>query len=201
MQHTPGIPHVEGIVHGHGAVRPQREHGPDDLSITSPAFDDDRVAFAHVFRATSPALCKVAIEISFELAKDGVEHRAWRDGARPVDVDARFQEEPGVGLLRGEFEGRCPARELRRRPEALAQREIVDLDHDAVGVEVEGPAFVRPFPAVSRDFVDTLAAAPVRFDGQALTASIAVSLCRGCYSVRLQVTFRPAEAGRYQVVE
>ena len=56
---------------------------------------------------------------------------------------------------------------LRGRPEPLAQREIVDLDDDAVGVELERPALVGPFLAERDQRVDADAAPPMRLHRQA----------------------------------
>src|SRR5204863_6101750 len=69
-------------------------------------------------------------------------------------------------LLRRELERGGPAWKFGRGSEALAPRQIVDLDHDAVGVEVERAPFVGPFAAELRNLVDARAALPVRLDRQ-----------------------------------
>ena len=75
-------------------------------------------------------------------------------------------EQLRVRLLRRELERGRPPRELRGRPERLAQREVVDLDDDAVGVELERLPAVGPGPAELDDLVDAGTLLKVRFDRQ-----------------------------------
>ena len=83
-------------------------------------------------------------------------------------------------LLRRKLERRRPARKLRGRAELLAQREVVDLDDDAVGVEVERPPLVGPFFAERRDGGDACTPSPVRFHRQTPLAHRGehVAMCR-----------------------
>jgi hypothetical protein len=62
------------------------------------------------------------------------------------DVDRDLQQ-LRMRLLRGELERRRPPRKLGRRPQLLAQREVVDFDDDAVGVELEAVPFLGPLAA------------------------------------------------------
>ena len=88
---------------------------------------------------------------------------------RPTLTSIRFSV--GRRLLRGELERRRPARKLRRRAEPLAQRQVVHLDDDAVGVEVERSGACRPTPAQKATTSSMLVAAPpVRLDRQAPAA-------------------------------
>ena len=91
----------------------------------------------------SSALCRVAIEIVEPATNTGssTAYGVLRAGAPDVDLDL---QQLRVRLLRREFERGRPARELGRGAEPLAQREVGDLDHDAVGVELELRRFVVP---------------------------------------------------------
>ena len=114
-------------------------------------------------RATSCALCSVAMEIVEPASRTG------SSTANGVTAPVRptltsIAEQLGVRLLRGELEGGRPPRKLRRGAEPLAQREIVHLDDDAIGVELEALPFVGPLLAERDDRVDAVAAPPVRFD-------------------------------------
>ena len=53
---------------------------------------------------------------------------------------------------------------LRRRAQPLAQRQVVHLDDDAVGAEIQRLPPIGPFLAERRDAGDVVAAAPVRLD-------------------------------------
>ena len=116
-------------------------------------------------RAMSSALCSVAIEIVDPGEEHRLEDRVRRDRAGPADIDVDLQEFR-VRLLRRELEGGRPPRELRGRAQPRAQREVVNLDDDAVGVEVEGPAPVGPRLGRTRPRRRCLRTPPVRFDRQ-----------------------------------
>ena len=124
--------------------RPQAEDRRDDArDDVAGLLDHDRVPFAEI-------LAREVLGVVQRRHRDrraGDEHRledgVRRVGAGAADVDFDLQQ-LRVRLLRGELERRRPARELRRRPQLLAQREVVDLDDDAVGVELEVAPRVAP---------------------------------------------------------
>ena len=123
-------------------------------------------------RARSSALCSVAIEIVDPARKTG-SRMAYGVFAPVRPTLTSIFSSFGVGLLRGELERGRPARKLRRRPQLLAQREVVDLDDDAVGVERESEAAIGPDAAELDDVVDAGAGVEVRLDRQAPAARIA----------------------------
>ena len=121
--------------------------GATTRGMTSPAFSMTTVSPSRrSLRARSSALCSVAMEIVEPGDEHRLEHGVRRVRAGPPDVDFDLQQ-LRVGLLRRELERGRPPRELRRRPELLAQREVVDLDHDAVGVELEVAPRLGPLAA------------------------------------------------------
>ena len=145
---------------------PEAEDGRDDLGDdVAPFLENHRVAFAHVFARDVLGVVQRRHGDRGSGEDDRLQDRVRRDRAGPADVDLDLQQ-PGVRLLRRELEGGRPARTLRGRPEPLAQREIVHLDHDAVGVEVERPPLVGPFLTEGGHRVDPFAAPPVAFDRQ-----------------------------------
>jgi hypothetical protein len=74
---------------------------------------------------------------------DGLENRVRRDRAGAADVHGDFPED-GCRLFRGKLERRGPPGKLRRRPELRAQRQVVYLDHDAVGIERQRAPLLCP---------------------------------------------------------
>ena len=150
----------------YGTGRAQAQNRCDDLRNDIAAFlDDDGIAFADV--AASDFLLIVQ-----RRERDGrpgeahrFEHGKRRHGAGAPDVHVDSYD-PGMRLLCREFVGGRPTREFRRGAEPLAQREIVDLDHDPVGVEVERLAFVDPFLTEGDQISHTLASTPVWLDRQ-----------------------------------
>src|ERR1700683_4257293 len=104
------------------------DHFRDDLA---PLFDNDDVALANV--AARDLL--VVVERGFLHGGAGHEHRLEhgerRHGPRAPDVDVNPQE-PAARLLRGKLERDCPSWELRRRARPRPERQIVELDDDAV---------------------------------------------------------------------
>ena len=126
---------VVGITHGCESARAQaedrRDHPRDHVAGL---LDHDRVPLAEV-------LAREVLGVVQRRHRDGragdehrLEHGVGRVRAGASDVDLDLQQ-LRVRLLRGELERRRPARELRRRAQPLAQRQVVDLDDDAVGVE------------------------------------------------------------------
>ncbi len=83
-----------------------------------------------------------------------LEHRVRRVRTRAAHVDVDPQQFR-VRLLRGELEGGRPAGELGRGAQALAKAQVVDLDHDPVGVEIELQARVGPCAAERDHVLDT----------------------------------------------
>ena len=145
---------------------PQVRIGLTTFGMTSPAFSmSTRSPSRMSLRAMSSALCSVAIEIVEPARKTG-SSTAYGVTAPVRPTLTSIFAATVVRLLRGELERRRPARKLRGRAEPFAQREVVHLDDDAVGVEVERPALLGPLVAEGDHLVDAVAARPVRFDRQ-----------------------------------
>ena len=114
----------------------------------------------------SSALCSVAIEIVEPARNTGsstaygvtapVRPTLTRDRRRTVVASAAAGNLK-ASAHRGNFGG---------RPQPLAEREVVHLDHDAVGVELERLALVLPRAAVREQRVDPGAPRPVRLHRQ-----------------------------------
>ena len=102
--------------------------------------------------------------------------------ARAADIDIDPQQ-LRVRLLRRELERRGPSRKFRGRPEPLAKRQVVDLDDDAVGVELEILAAVRPRPAEFDTSSIPAHAVKVRLDRQSPCAQ-RTAACRDGYLAR-----------------
>ena len=113
----------------------------------------------------SSALCSVAIEM-VEPATNTGSSTAYGVFAPVRPTLTSISEQLRVRLLRGKLERGRPARKLRGRAEPLAQREVVHLDDDAVGVELEVAPLVGPLAAELEHRVDARAALPVRLDRQ-----------------------------------
>ena len=112
--------------------------------MTSPAFSMTTVSPSRrSLRAMSSALCSVAIEI-VEPATNTGSSTAYGVFAPVRPTFTSICSSFVCCLLRGELERGRPARKLRGAPEPLAEREVVQLDDDAVGVELELLALRRP---------------------------------------------------------
>ncbi len=86
--------------------------------------------------AISCSLCSVAIWM-VEPARNTGSSTAYGVTAPVRPTLTAICLQPGRGLLRRELERGRPAGKLVGGAEPLAQREIVDLDDDAVGVEAQ----------------------------------------------------------------
>ncbi len=163
----PHTGHVVGITHGWASGGRRLSTGATTLRDDVAALlDDHGVAVAQVLPGDVFGVVQRRHRDGRAGEKHRLEQRERRHRARPADVDGNPQQ-PGVGLLRRELERRRPPRKLRRRAEPGAQRELVHLDDDAVGIEAERPAFLGPLLAERDQRVDALALLPVRLDGQA----------------------------------
>ena len=124
----PQAGHVVGITQARLSARRARLRiGLTTFGMTSPPFSIRTVSPSRMsLRATSSALCSVAIE----MVDAGEQHRLQdrvrrhRAGAADVHLDVRSIV---CRLLRRELEGERPARELRGGAEPLAQRESSTL--------------------------------------------------------------------------
>ena len=94
-----------------------------------------------------------------------LEHRERRGRAGPADVDLDAMQHRDFPLG-GKLERGGPPRELRGVSELFAQRRIVQLDHDAVGLERERASSLAPLLAKRDHRVDAVALLPVRLDRQ-----------------------------------
>ena len=82
-----------------------------------------------------------------------LEHGERCHGPRTSDVDLNPREKRGL-LLRGKLEGNRPPWKLARGAKETPLAELVDLDHDAVGVEVERAPLLGPLVAEGDERVD-----------------------------------------------
>ena len=144
--------HVAGISHGaapSGCGRIAVDHLRDDVAAL---LDHDACRRRGHPCARRPRRCAASPSRSCDPASSTGSSTAYGVTApvRPTLTSIRSQLR--VRLLRRELERGRPARELRRRAEPLAQRQLVHLDDDAVGVEVERPpALVGPLLAEASD--------------------------------------------------
>ena len=111
-------------------------------------------------RRSSSSLWSVERLIVVPGELDRLEDGDRRQGAGAADLDDDVVD-PGRGLPGGELVGNGPARGLGRRPQGLPLVGRVDLDDDAVGLEVERVPLLRPFAVIGEDVVDRRAAAGV----------------------------------------
>ena len=86
------------------------------------------------FRATSLALCSVAIDTVVPGDEHRLEHGERRDGARAPDVDLDLQQR-GLGLLGGNLKAIAHRGNFDVVPSGARSAMAVELDDDAVGVE------------------------------------------------------------------
>ena len=141
--------------------------GPTTRGITSPAFSITTQSPSRMsLRAMSSALCSVAIEIVEPATNTG---SSTANGVTaPVRPTLTLDLQQLRRLLLGrELERHRPARELARRAQRLAALDVVQLHHDAVGLEVQRAALLGPLGAERDHLVDSAAAPPVRFHRQA----------------------------------
>ena len=156
--------HHPGLRVRRAQAEDRRDDARDDVARL---LDDDRVPFAEILARDVLGVVQRRHRDRRSGDEHRLEHGVGRVRAGPPDVDFDLQQ-LRVRLLRRELERRRPARELRRRPQLLAQREVVDLDDDAVGVELEvAPRFSAHSRQNAISGVDAFAAPPVGFDGQA----------------------------------
>ena len=159
--------HSLGICHGSRIRRPPAQDRADDArDDVARLLDQDPVAFADV-------LPRDVVGVVQRRHRDGragdehrLEHGERRDRAGPADVHFDLLQERRL-LLRRELERDRPARELAGGAEEPPLGELIDLDHHAVGIELERAPLLRPFGAESHQRVDAGAPPPVRFDGKA----------------------------------
>ena len=140
--------------------------GLTTFGMTSPPFSmSTRSPSRRSLRATSSALWRVAIEIVEPASRTG-SSTAYGVTAPVRPTLTSIFRRIGRRLLRRKLEGGGPPRKLGGRAKPLAQRQIVDLDDHAVGVEVERAAAVRPLGAERSDLVDAVTRAPMGLDRQ-----------------------------------
>ena len=169
--------HLPGL-----AARPRLRAriGFTTFGMTSPPFSmRTRSPSRRSLRAMSSALCSVAIEI-VEPARNTGSSTAYGVTAPVRPTLTSILRSVGRRLLRRELERRRPARELRGRPEPFAQREVVHLDDDAVGVELERRGASRPTPGRRRSTASTPAQARQCGSTGSPHARIAVSISHAC---------------------
>ena len=130
---------------------PRREStGPTTFGMTSPPF-----SMMHVVAGADVAARDLLLVVQRRhldrrsRQPDRLEHGERRHRARAPDVHVDPQQ-LRRGLLGRELERDGPARELRRRPGLLPERQVVQLDDDAVGVERQRVPPVAPPLAVRR---------------------------------------------------
>ncbi len=157
---------ASGICHGWSPSRPLADHGPTTFGMMSPPFSmSTRSPSRMSRRATSCSLCSVAIEIGRAAEAHGLEHgeRRHRAGAPDVDVDAHAAA--SCACSAGNLKATAHRGNFAVVPSSLAQRQVVELDDDAVGFERQSagaPRATRAQKAIDR--VDAVAALPVRLD-------------------------------------
>ena len=166
---TSSLPH-DGQVSGicQGSARPSRSgfSTADDLRDDVAAFlDDDPVAHPDVLARDLVGVVQGRHADGGPGQQHRLEHghRRHRSGAAHLQHDV---VETGRRLLRGKLEGDRPPRELRGRPQALAVRNRVDLDHHAVGFVVETVPLVLPARTVRDQRLDAGKPFQMRLDRQ-----------------------------------
>ena len=159
--------HSVGICHGSESGGRRLRIGPTTRGMTSPAFSTRTQSRSRMsFRAMSSALWSVAIETVEPAMNTGSSMANGVTAPVRPTFTSIFLRKRRL-LLGRELERDRPARELAGRPEEPALGELIDLDHHAVGIELERAPLLRPFVAEVHQRVDAGAAPPVRFDGQA----------------------------------
>ncbi len=155
-----------GITHGCASGGRRLSTGPTTRGMTSPAFSTSTQSPSRMsLRAMSSALCSVAIE-TVEPARNTGSSTANGVTAPVRPTFTSIFRSSVVFCSAGNLKAIAQRGNLLVVPRRAAQRERVDLDDDAVGVEVERAALLGPLAAEGDQRVDARAAAPVRFDGQ-----------------------------------
>ena len=125
----------------------------------------------------SSALCSVAIEIVEPAMNTG---SSTANGVtapvRPTLTSILLQQRRLLFGRKLERDG--PPRKLAGGAERPAMLDVVDLDDDAVGVEVERASLVPPLAAERDELVDAAAALPVPLHRQAPAAELLERLGR-----------------------
>ena len=145
------------------AIRPIGIDDAHDLrDDVAGLLDDDAVAVADVLAGHFVRVVQRGHRHGRAGDEHRLEHGERRHRARAADVDADRRMQRGLCLLGRELEGDGPPRKLRRRAQPAAQRDVVELDDDAVGVERQRAgarrSLLAPFAAVLGDLVDALSA-------------------------------------------
>ena len=117
------------------------------------SLDQHGVAHAHVLPAHLVLVVQAHVGHRDAGQLDRLELRGGGERARLAHVD-RDRDHAGGGLARRELVGDGPARVVGGGPEAALLLEVVDLDHDAVGVVAETVALGLDPPAVGGDRVE-----------------------------------------------
>ncbi len=158
---TSGLPqdgHAAGITHGWLSAGRLLRTGATTFGMTSPPF-----SMMTVVAGPDVAPLDLLLVVQRGLADgrsrqaDRLEHGVRRD--RPGASDLHFDApQEGRGLLGRELEGDRPARELGGRAEPCARRvQIVELDDDPVGIELELVPGLAPLAAVLDHGVNAVA--------------------------------------------
>src|SRR6516164_2294421 len=134
--------------------------------MISPAFSTTTMSPTRIsFVSMKSALCKLArltvVPANFTGSRFD---RRQRAELADLYIDA---DELGQSLLRREFKRDHPARRLRGRAEFFSLREIVDLNHHAVGFIRQVVPFRGPAVAIVDDCVDRIERHDIRTDGKA----------------------------------
>ena len=108
-------------------------------------------------RSSSSALCRRRALDGRAGKLHGLELGHRRDLARLADLNVNAQQ-PRDRLLGLVLEGDRPPRALAPRAEPLALVEVVDLDHQAVGLEIERVALLVPALGVLDHLLDRVVA-------------------------------------------
>ena len=131
--------------------------------------DDDAVAVTDVFAGNLVRVVQRCHRHRRAGDEHGLELGEWRDGPCATDVDAHADKRR-FRLLRRKFIGDGPSRKFGRRPQPAAQRDVVELDHDTVGVERERAcarrSFLAPLAAILGNLIDALQRLPMRLNWQ-----------------------------------
>jgi hypothetical protein len=147
-------------------------HRPDDArDDVARLLDDDPVALANVLASDVIGVVERGHRDRGPGHGHRLEHREGRHGARPPHVDGDADEPRDLTLGR-KLEGDGPPGELAGGPEEPALGEVVDLDHDAVGLEIECPALHGPLVAERDDRRNAVTDARVRLDRKAPRAEL-----------------------------
>src|SRR4051812_42166692 len=178
------------MTHGWESASRRLVMGPTTRGITSPAFSTRTQSPARIsLRAMSSALCSVAIDTIDPAMNTGSSiANGVTAPVRPTFTSMLLSSvvfcsagnlnaiahrgnllvvPSRVRLLpRGDLERNRPWGEFAGRAGPRAQVDAIELDDDAVGVEVERAALLLPLRAEGHERLDTVTPAPMRLDGQ-----------------------------------